>query len=163
MKKISIIVVLLFLPLTGISQGWEKTYHPEDKLMGTQAYTSYYYTDALGNGFVYWSDSDVKFRVITTEGIFDYSITSEGQHIIHCKVGFYNDEDVLVEDKNMILRVVNGNASQAEMFNPIGNFGVNKRKGKELLKYINEEQGYVRVVATLYGGGLFDIKIPCMN
>lgn len=63
----------------------------------------------------------------------------------------------------MILRVVQGNASQAEMYNPMGDFGANKRKGKKLVKYINEEHGYVRILATLYGGGQFNIIIPCQN
>ena len=39
-----------------------------------------------------------------------------------------------------------------------------KKIGKKILNYLNESEGYVRIIGPLYGTlGSFEIKVPCMK
>lgn len=89
------------------------------------------YTDSIGNIFVYWSNSNADFRIVCAKGIFDFFVDDQGRYLTRCKVGFYDKTGHMIEDKTVLMRVVPGNAGQAEMYFPMGDFGANKRKAKK--------------------------------
>ncbi len=143
------------------AQGWASTEHKSDELAGTKSYTSYIYTDSIGNIFVYWSNSNVEFRIKCAEGIFDFFIDDLGKYLTHCKVGLYSMDGQLLDEKKILMRIIPGNAGQAEMYFPMGDFGANRRKGKKILEYVTKNDGYIRILANLHGEKTFDIKVPC--
>ena len=133
--------------------GWSSNGHKGDELKGTEAYFSYTYEDAEGNNFIYWSNSDYNFRIISHSHIFDYNIYDQ----IGITIGFYSADDKLIEKKtNMRLYVSSKEAHFASL--PA------KKIGRKVLQYLNENKGYIRIIAPLYGTiANFDIKIPCIN
>ena len=161
MKRIFFFALFCTTYIITSAQNWVSTDHKPDELAGTKAYTSYMYTDSIGNIFVYWSNSNADFRIVCAKGIFDFFVDDQGRYLTRCKVGFYDKIGHMIEDKTVLMRVVPGNAGQAEMYFPMGDFGANKRKAKKILDFIMHNDGHIRFLAELHGGGYFDLEIPC--
>jgi len=147
-----ILVNLLVLGKLSAQTGWSSNEHKGDELKGTESYYSYKFEDSEENDFIYWSNSDYNFRIISGSHIFDYSSSK----MISITVGFYSIDDNLIDKGTTTLVVSSENSHFAEV--------PGKKIGRKVLKYLNENEGYVRIIAPLYGTlASFDIKIPCMK
>lgn len=130
---------------------WKATKFPGDELLGNPAYTAYS-MEKNGSRIVFWSNDDA-FRITEAYHIFeythkDYSDKDEFDVII----GFYNLKDELVNSMKKTFYVEDGH-------------GYPKYPSLcDVVRYITEEQGYVRLVAELYNTvATYDIKVPCFN
>lgn len=144
------------------AQSWETTYHEGDELTGESSYTSYMYTDENGNSFVFQSNHNDDFRIISSSGIFDYVGDIKS---FYATIGLYDNNDKLVEKLKIQFIALDGNADQAQpnlipMIRPIPN----PNRCKKTIDYLKNKKGYIRIVAPLYGSHLdFKIKVPCMK
>lgn len=139
-------------------KGWEVDHHEGDELRKVQEYDSYMFTDENDNTFVYWSNSNDNFRIILSRGIFDYDTSVYGRNVYrrvkNVTVGYYDENGKLIDSGKTVMDAQDGQAGQAE--NPYS------KTGKKVIKYLEQNKGYVRIVAPVYGSNVpFDIKVPC--
>lgn len=162
-KRILSVVLLAFVFATSTNaQSWKHFVTEADELTGEKGHESDTYTDETGNAFVIWSDEGENFRVISSSSIFDFV----GEYrTVTAIIGYYDMNNKLIEKNEIQLIATEGQASQAEpnmvpMIRPLSN----KKRVKMLLDFVRNKQGYVRILAPLYGtNGKFDIKIPCLK
>lgn len=166
MRKFLVLIFTFAFCFAAKAQQWEVTKHEADDLKGTTAYTSYMFSEPGVGSFVFWSNLDGQFRIVSDNGIFNYKVTStkyatyRGESII---VGLYDKDDKLIEriemwldcesDKPTFLETRNA----GKMFNPIGQ----AKKVKKIMAHLNSGTGYLRFVAARYGKTDFDLKVPC--
>jgi len=161
-KILSITLLAMALTISANAQGWTHSVTEADELTGEKGHESDMYTDVNGNGFVMWSDESENFRVFSGSSIFDFV---GDYRTVMATIGYYDTNNKLIEKNDIQLLVSDGRATQAEpnmipMIRPFPN----KKRVKMLLDYLQNKQGYVRIIAPLYGtNGKFDIKIPCIN
>ena len=144
------------------AQKWDTTFFAADELEGIEAYYAYHITDSTGNVFNFWSNDDKNFRVVCSSGIFDWS---GNFHIVKATIGYYDASKKLIEKKDIQLVVADGRGDVAELNTSIGITAVsNKKKAIQLLNYLRDEEGYVRILIPLYGrNDKFDLTIPCIR
>lgn len=161
-KKILLVLLIMCGQQIAKAQDWSKTSWDADELTGKEAYDSYQYTDEIGNSFVYWSNSDAAFRIISASGVFDYEGANQNFWAL---IGLYDEKDELLEKFEIRFLAVYGieNQANADLIpfrRPIPNPG----HCKKLLQFLKQRQGYVRIVAPVFGKrNGFDMKIPCLN
>jgi hypothetical protein len=131
-----------------MAQEWFVKEHKADALKKQKAYTSYRFTDNDDNSFIYWSWSlkDGDFRISTSSShIFDYNSSDYMQ----ITVGFYDNQDNLIDNGNYRVKV-----EKDRQFA--------RGSKKSIIKYLNEQEGYVRIIAPLYGTTVnYEIKVLC--
>jgi hypothetical protein len=161
-KIISAALIVCAFAFNAQAQKWEHFVTEADELTGETSYESDMYTDEMGNVFVMWSHESENFRVISGTSIFNYigDIRS-----VMATIGYYDLNNKLVEKNDIQLLVSEGQGNQAEpnmvpMIRPLPN----KKRVRMLLDYVQNKQGYVRILVPLYGtNGKFDIKVPCLK
>jgi hypothetical protein len=131
--------------------GWNNTVFDADELKGTESYTSYYYEDV--NGMVVFFSNESYYKLVTNSGIFDYGKYDD----VIVTVGFYDINNKLIKKEQSAFYVSSKNSGSCFLSPSL------KERGVFFKKYIEEEKGYVRIIAPRYGRSDFDIKIPCMN
>lgn len=152
MKKFLFIIVFIGIQLSAVGQSWSTTEHKSDAMKKTKAYTSYKFEDASGNQFIYWtwSEKDGDFRIITNQDIFNYG----ERRFIAVNIGFYDNQDNLLDKSTITLKV--------EEDPQFARVPYKKKTAVKTIKYLNENEGYVRIIAPLYGTTReYDIKVPC--
>lgn len=144
------------------AQVWDTTYWEADELTETQAYQSYSYTDNSGNSIVFWSFDDTDFRIVTGSNIFDYNGTIRSFYVI---IGYYDSDNNFIEKNEIQMCTFEGAGNQAQAnLDPLIRPFPNKKRCQQLHKFLQNNQGYVRIVAPLFGTNVkFDLRIPCVN
>lgn len=147
--------------------GWEITKIDADELKGNEAYTAYKYYQPGEGSFIFWGFNEFQYRIFSDNGIFNYqsgynrySGSYSGESVT---VGLYDGNDNLIEKFDMWLDKESDKGGSylrtrnaGGMSNPVGQKG----KVKKILKHLQGDSGYVRIVATRYNRADFDIKIP---
>ena len=166
MKRILFVLIAVLSCVAANAQKWEVTKHEADDLKGTEAYTSYMFSEPGVGSFVFWSNHDGHYRLISDDGIFNYErIASQfgayrGEDVI---VGLYDNDNNLVERIEMWLDCESDKPTFLEtrdagkFLNPTGQ----AKKVKKIMKHLNSGKGYIRFVAARYGKTDFDLKVPC--
>lgn len=164
MKKV-LLLMMLMVAMTASAQGtWSTVDVPADELKGEKGGTHYNYS-VEGVGAIDITDWKKDRIVITTyDGIFEYSknevvnkVTGMNKVVYVSKVliGLYNSEGVLQEK-------IDGE-SYFDEENPkslliVGRTFSQTRQIKRMLKAVQSESGYLRVVCKRKGMSDFDIK-----
>lgn len=147
--------------------GWEITKIDADELKGNEAYTAYKYYQPGEGSFIFWGFNEFQYRIFSDNGIFNYqsgynrySGSYSGESVT---VGLYDGNDNLIEKFDMWLDKESDKGGSylrtrnaGGMSNPVGQKG----KVKKILKHLQGDSGFVRIVATRYNRADFDIKIP---
>lgn len=147
--------------------GWEITKIDADELKGNEAYIAYKYYQPGEGSFIFWGFNEFQYRIFSDNGIFNYqsgynrySGSYSGESVT---VGLYDGNDNLIEKFDMWLDKESDKGGSylrtrnaGGMSNPVGQKG----KVKKILKHLQGDSGYVRIVATRYNRADFDIKIP---
>lgn len=147
--------------------GWEITKIDADELKGNEAYTAYKYYQPGEGSFIFWGFNEFQYRIFSDNGIFNYqsgynrySGSYSGESVT---VGLYDGNDNFIEKFDMWLDKESDKGGSylrtrnaGGMSNPVGQKG----KVKKILKHLQGDSGYVRIVATRYNRADFDIKIP---
>ena len=156
-KIISVAFIVCAFAFNAQAQQWEHFVTEADELLGETGHESDIFTDENGNSFVMWSDESESFRVFSATSIFDY--VGEIRSVM-ATIGYYDMNNKLIEKNEIQLIVSEGQGNQAEpnmipMIRPLPN----KKRVIRLLEYIQQNQGYVRIIVPLYGtNALFDLK-----
>lgn len=131
-------------------QKWYVTEHQADEMKKQEAYTSFRFEDENGNAFIYWTFSSSDFRIVSNSGVFNYN----ERRFVPITVGFYDKDNKLLEKSEITLKV--------EEDAQIARVPYKKKTATKALKYINENEGYIRIIAPLYGRiADFEIKVLC--
>ena len=158
-KSILFVTMCLFCQIQILAQKWSIDEHEADELRGSESYTSYCYDDENENSFVFWSNSDKNFRIITNSGVFDYKSSFAGKihtRLMNVVVGIYDTQDKLIEKYETKIEVADDIKMASKPWAT--------KKAKKILEYIKEQQGYIRILASIYGSNLpFEIKVPCLK
>lgn len=166
MKKIILCFALTMINIVCFGQSWGSTLFNADELTDTQEYTSYVFDDPNVGSFIYWSNKKDQFRIITHNKIFNYDSGYSKYGGNYCGfeiiVGLYDESDKLIEKFKMWLDcplsdgkpTFGETRDRGKMFNPVGQ----SKKCQKIFKHL-KTSGYIRILAELYGGGKFDLKI----
>ena len=166
MKHNAFLIATLMMALTisqvAHAQKWDTTFFAADELEGIEAYYAYHIADSTGNVFNFWSNENTNFRVVSSSGIFDWH---GNFNIVRATIGYYDASNKLVEKKDIQLVVADGRGDMAEPNTSIGIGSIsNKKKAIQLLNYLRNEEGYIRILIPLYGRiDKFDLTIPCIR
>ena len=169
MKRIVSITIALMMAIAMSAQGegvWEKHESKADELRGSSGGTYYSYIVPGLGGFMIYGFDTYQYFLISDSGQFNidagYSRYGGDYAGISVLVGIYDENDKLtdkftmwldrVDNKgNMIVRTRNAGG----MMNPVGQKG----KVKKILKALQSDGGYVRIIAERFQRTDFDIKI----
>ena len=155
-------MIAITIPQVANAQKWDTTFFAADELERIEAYYAFHVTDSTGNVFNFWSNDNKNFRVVSSSGIFNWS---GNFHIVKATIGYYDVSNKLIERNDIQLVVADGRGDMAEPNTSIGIGSIsNKKKAIELLNYLQNEEGYVRILIPLYGrNDKFDLTIPCIR
>jgi len=150
--RIFIIVLAAICQLNVQAQVWDTTYWEADELTETQAHQS----------IVFWSFDDTDFRMVSGSSIFDYTGAIRSFYVI---VGYYDSNNSFIEKNEIQMCAFEGAGNQAQAnLDPLIRPFPNKRRCQQLHNYLQNNQGYVRIVAPQFGtNGKFDLRVPCMK
>lgn len=166
MKRLIIFAAIAAHAIIASAQ-WTMETTKADELKGTGEDIIYTYTDSItGNAFVYWASTPDQYLLFSNGKIFDFK-SGYAQYTGHYSgleitVGLYSNDDKLNDKFKMWLDVNASAANHArtrnagKMLNPVGQ----SKKVKKILSHLTSTTGYVRIIADLYGGETFDLKIP---
>lgn len=155
------LILLLLLFTTNISlfsqeKKWYVTDVEADELLGSEAKTVYQYIES-GVGNILYSEKDKIFMLTTQKGIFDYKANSTSigvNRTVKVLMGFYDENNNLIKKKTINYHVTDdGQSCYTRWIGEIIPF----------LKNSDNEGSHVRLVASLYGNGIFDITIPIFS
>lgn len=150
-------IAMLTMATLSYAAGWDVEEHPADPLVGINTpYTTYIYTDDLGNQFVVKSNYSGRFGFISNKHTFH----NDRGYNVTVIVGMYDDGGNLIENFNL------GCVVNPENFRKLYNYS-NKgasyqKRCNSIMEHIMHGTGYVRFVAPYYGGGSMDISVPCL-
>lgn len=149
--------------MESISNGWAVKTYEADELIGTKSYTSLIYSTNVGS-VVLWDNEVKKFRIISDDGLFDFKVTKAGwdwsdRTLFVATIGLYDLNGKLIKKKKVWFEK---GANHSQAVSTAGSSG--KNEGKDVITFLRNNKGYVRIVAPLSSTNLnFDIKIPCLK
>lgn len=161
-RKLVLLLIALCSQFCVLAQEWTTIHYEEDELTETPEHDSYSYTDEKGNSIVLWSTDNTDFRIISGSDIFDYNGTIRSFYVI---IGYYDNDDKLIEKNEIQMCAFEGAGNQAQAnLDPLIRPFPNKRRCQQLQTFLQNNQGYIRIVAPLFGKNTkFDLRVPCIN
>ena len=162
------IALLMAIAMSAQGEGlWQKHESKADELRGSSGGTYYSYIVPGLGGFMIYGFDTYQFFLISDSGQFNietgYNQFAGSYAGINVLVGIYDGDGQLTEKFKMWLdRVDNkGNCivrtrDTGGMMNPVGQKG----KVKKILKALQSDSGYVRIIAERFQRTDFDLKIP---
>lgn len=163
MKRILIVLftLLCISIITKAQSGWQTTSFDADELKDQEAYSAFFYTDDDGNRLTMWSNEDDYFRITSSSHIFNYELTTSALKIVNVTVGLYDKDNNLIEKIKMTFWPNDDDPAKA-----ISSYLMpkDKKKGRKVMQYLKNEEGYIRLLAPLYrsNSGL-DMRVPCIK
>lgn len=165
MKQL-ITFVFLLLSITAGAQTWEKTIEPGDELKGTTDAVKYRMADSLSRQVIAFYQPGDYWKV----GIGGTIFQPDKRGMVHKKslnmigyatIGFYDSENQLIKKwENCMVELTNG-MQVAEASSNI--WGKTSKGCRDVVPYLMNERGYVRIIIPTVRGKEFDMKIPCLN
>ena len=165
MKKVLLSIALMLMGLSASAQVWEKTLEEGDQLKGTRDRAKYRIESPDGNMIMVFYGSSDKWKVGIVNNAFKpdkSNMVRDGNFIIYATIGFYNEDDQLVtkwENCMMELTDIYRVAEASE-----SSWGKKTAKGcREVVPYLLNEKGYVRIILPTFRAPEFDFKVPCIH
>jgi len=170
MKRIMTITIALMMAIATSAQEegtWQRHESKTDELKGLSGKTYYTYTVPGVGGFMFYGFDTYLFCLLSDGVQFNietgYSQFAGSYAGVTVLVGIYDDDGQLKEKFKMWLDRVDNMGNYAVktrnaggMSNPVGQKG----KVKKILKALQSDGGYVRIVAERFQRTDFDLKIP---
>lgn len=161
MKKLFLsITFALTFPMCTHAQ-WFVSKTEADELKGTPAITNYYFNSESG-AFCYFIETGM-FSVGTKNGIFNTEYASSvGERGTSIIIGLYNIDHSIKEKITMWLDSSSGSynilhtRNAGTMNNPVGQ----KKKIKKIYEHLTTTDGYIRIIAPIYGKADLDMIVP---
>ena len=167
-----VLVCLMTVTMSANAQNnWVVDFSEEDELLERKAEKYYLYYDGDKGGVIFYESSPKKLYLIAPDGsMFNTRIVFKdlGGDVsaVDVTYGMYNENGKLVKkDENCVFEEVGREVANRVVSRKGGGIGHTYRNvGKELIEYLKNKKGYVRLVAPLFHNNRnFDIKVPCIN
>lgn len=163
MKKIVLLLFVVFTSLSSSAQYWYQYKTEADELKGTQA-NSYHAVKIPEKGIVTLDDNNDVFTFVTFEGMFNYESYQRVFTIVEGLFGMYGENGELIGKETVMLGVSRESPDFA-----IADYSRNypgKEKNaasiKRVATWVRGNKGSVRFVIPRYGRADFDITLPTM-
>ena len=157
---------MLSLSFDAMSQTWEKTIEPADELKGTEEMVKYKMTDSTANQAIAFYQPGDYWKV----GVGGKVFQPDKRGMIHKKtlnmvgyatIGFYDEQNNLIKKwENCLIELTNG-LQVAEASSNI--WGKTSKGCRDVVPYLMNERGFVRIIIPTVRGTEFDMKVPCVN
>lgn len=166
MKNFILFVMTLTVALNIQAQSWEQTIEKGDELLGTMDRVKYKYVDSLNiQAIAFYSDGDY-WKIGVGGKVFQPDkrgivIKKTYNPATYATIGFYDEHNQLIEKwENCLLQLAHGFqvAETTENF-----WGKTTKGAREVVPYLRDQKGYVRIIVPVVRGNNFDLKIPCLN
>jgi hypothetical protein len=167
MKKIILIAAIALLSCTPILNAkkpvsvkhWTEDFIKGDPMKGSQ--DKYRYTCLADNAFAtfsYTSTNRKSFSVCADKSvIFDFKYLLEvDEWRAPGKVGLYDSEGNLI-------KIIECPFKQSKGYSYQGWSRCSEEECKEILDFIENNEGYVRIIVTTYASKDLDMNIPCKH
>ena len=167
MKKVLLSIALMLMGLSASAQVWEKTLEEGDQLKGTKDRMKYRIESPDGTQMMMFYGSSDKWKVGIVGNSFkpDKSLhvhSSTKNFLIYATIGFYNEDDQLVTKWDNCMMELTNIYRVAETSETL--WGKKTTKGcREVVPYLLNEKGYVRIILPTFLGPDFDFKVPCIH
>ncbi len=160
-------IALLLVGMTSHAQTWKKTVVPGDELKGTGPQTWYRYENKDGTMLMAFHEEDDSWKVgvvrnsfVPDKNVKVHKITKN--FIIYATIGFYNEHDQLVTKWTNCMMELPNDFRVAQT--SVTLWSEKTVKGcREVVPYLLNEKGYVRILLPTYLGDGFDLKVPCLH
>lgn len=157
---------MAFIAITANAQKWEKIIEPGDELKGTTDAVKYKMVDSVARQVIAFYQPGDYWKVGIGWNIFQ----PDKRNVIHKKslnaigyatIGFYDEQNHLVKKwENCMIEITNG-MQVAEASSNI--WGKTSKGCRDVVPYLVNERGYVRIIIPTVRGKEFDMKVPCLN
>lgn len=157
---------LALIAITANAQNWEKTVEPGDELKGTTDAVKYKMVDSLARQVIAFYQPGDYWKVGIGGNIFQGDKRGRIHKntlntITYATIGFYDEQNHLIKKwENCMVELTNG-WQVAEASSNI--WGKTSKGCRDVVPYIVNERGYVRIIIPTYRGKEFDMKVPCLN
>lgn len=166
MKKVMMILMMVAVAMTAAAQVWEKTVEPGDELKGTQENAKYKMTDSIAKQAMAFYQPGDYWKVGIGGNVFQpdkRGIVHKGtmNMIAYATIGFYDENNKLVKkwDKCMVELTNGGQVAEAST----NVWGKTSNGSRDVVPYLMNERGWVRIIIPTFRGKEFDMKVPCVN
>lgn len=165
MKKV-LFLLLMLMPVMAGAQTWEKTIEPGDELKGTTDAVKYKLVDSLARQVMAFYQPGDYWKV----GIGGNVFQPDKRGLVHKKtynmigyatIGFYDEQNNLIKKWDNCMIELTNNLQVAEASKTI--WGKTSKGCRDVVPYLMNERGYVRIIIPTYRGKEFDMKVPCLN
>lgn len=166
MKRLLAIMATLLVAVVAGAQEWEKTLEKGDELKGTTDRYKYKMVDSLSLQVIAFYQPGDYWKVGIGRNVF----MPDKRGIVHKRtynqigyatIGFYDENDHLIKKwENCIIELTN-NMQVAEASKNI--WGKTSKGCRDVVPFLMNERGYVRIIIPTYMGKEFDMKVPCIN
>ena len=161
MKKNVLLLLLMFMTLTGSAQYWEKHHEDADELKGTPA-TNLYYANISNVGVVIIMEDTDLLTFSVKKGVFDYKHYKTYYTVVDGIVGLYDENGDLVEKVVVRINVSEDSPNFAQAYINTDFEYEGSGAIKKVLSWIRNGKGSVRFIIPKYGGTDFDVKLPTL-
>lgn len=166
MRKLLLFITLMLVTVTTKAQTWEKSLEKGDELKGTTDCDKYKMVDSIARQVMAFYQPGDFWKV----GIGGNVFMPDKRGVIHKKtynpityatIGFYDENGQLIKKwENCMIELTN-NMQVAEASKNI--WGKTSKGCRDVVPFLMNERGYVRIIIPTYRGKEFDMKVPCIN
>lgn len=165
MKKL-LAIMMLFTAMTATAQTWEKTIEKGDELKGTIDRDKYKIVDSLARQVMAFYQPGDEWKVGIGGNVFmpdKRGLVHKGSYnmIGYATIGFYDENDQLIKKWENCMIELTQNMQVAEASTNI--WGKTSKGCRDVVPYLMNNRGYVRIIIPTYRGKEFDMKVPCIN
>ena len=158
--------MMLFTAMTATAQTWEKTMEKGDELKGTIDRDKYKIVDSLARQVMAFYQPGDEWKVGIGGNVFmpdKRGLVHKGSYnmIGYATIGFYDENDQLIKKWENCMIELTQNMQVAEASTNI--WGKTSKGCRDVVPYLMNNRGYVRIIIPTYRGKEFDMKVPCIN
>jgi len=163
MKKLVLLLSVVFTTLSSSAQYWYQYKTEADELKGTQA-NSYHAVKIPEKGIVTLDDNNDVFTFATFEGMFNYESYQRFFTVVEGLFGMYGENGELVRKETIMLGVSKESPdfAIADCSRNYPGKTENSASIRRVASWVRGNKGSVRFVIPRYGRTDFDITLPTM-
>lgn len=166
MKRKIIILAMLAMAVSAGAQMWERTVEPGNELKGTQEMAKYRIEDAEKKQVMAFCQPGDYWKVGIGGRVFQPNksgnvVKKTLNFVTYATIGYYDENDKLTAKHEKCLLQLTQGMQVAEVTENI--WGKTTKGAKDVVPYLMNKRGYVRIIIETVRGPEFDMKVPCVN
>ena len=154
MRKYLLLLLMSLSFLSAYSQTWSVTHHDANAMKKIAAYDSCSFKDKDENLFIFWSNRQKKFRIITHSGIFD---SEYGHWQADIEIEFYDINGKSIDKVETYGRVDKHNMDVLESW-------LFTKRAKKVISYLKGQKGSICFRLPIFRKiQRMEFIVPCMK